>query len=94
MSKCRIVDGRRVCRNVKNNPFKMWGIWVGTVIGLMFIFIPQLNKIIGNLIDYIRLDLQYNICQEMGCAIYIIILPILGSLIGWGLTILWRKIKR
>jgi len=42
MKKCKIVNGRRVCRKNSYNPFKMWGSYVGAIIGLISIILVYL----------------------------------------------------
>ena len=80
--RCKIVNGRRVCRKVSYNPFKMWGSWVGAGIG----FLISLN-VIGTKICHILIN-QSEIC--MGS--YVILTP-LGFLLGWGIHSLIRRYK-
>ena len=76
----------------KNNPFKMWGSWIGSVIGAFIIardydFFMNPggpNKPIASY--FYSLGLRFE-------PLLIIGFIIIGFLIGWGITIFWRKIK-
>lgn len=88
----------------KNNPFKMWGSWIGAVIGGLPLILPQiaphqLANIIAQLSILITTlnPLTYILAlffEDWGPVILgIWTAPIVYFLIGWLITVLWRKYK-
>ena len=61
----------------KYNPFKMWGSWIGLVIGLLIAYNLNFPAIDSNIV--------YNLV--------ILFIIIVSFLIGWVINILWRKFK-
>jgi len=76
--KCKKVKKKFKIFKSKNNPFKMWGSYVGLVIG--FTLLPDLFSTQIDAISYAPLLL--------------IILWVIGFLIGWGIHSLVRKYKK
>ena len=75
----------------KYNPFKMWGSYVGTVIGFLIQYYFRFGLIIDK---FCNPDIIACIpIIKDNSLIYFIILPIVGFLIGWGIHSLIRKIK-
>ena len=79
--------------NKSYNPFKMWGSWVGFILGFFWMFIE--SKISG------KYDIPFIIERilpaggEMGYGyIYLVIYMVLGFIIGWGVHSLIRKSKK
>jgi len=78
----------------KYNPFKMWGSWVGLVIGISFLFFPKdvnSNLIIPNYFASIGLGEPLGILFPI---VISIILPLVGFLIGYGIHSLIRKLRK
>lgn len=77
------------------NPFKMWGSWIGVLIGV-FIFVQyELSCIdIGGSGCIMNPDiwLVFTTIKNIG-VLGLILLTTLGFLLGWGITALWRKYK-
>jgi len=77
-----------------NNPFKMWGSYIGAVLypiislyTLLEIFsLPA--KIVSFFIE--KIGLLQNVD---GLTVLMISMAIAGFLIGWGVQVLWRKYK-
>ena len=84
----------------KNNPFKMWGSWVGAVIGFLINFkiwgyetTMDSSKVF--LVERFKIFVtsfasQYNNLVVVDYTIFII----LGFLLGWGITILYRRLTK
>ena len=77
----------------KYNPFKMWGSWIGGVIGIILfkvIGFSFLNKIFGN-VFITKITFGGGMAGGYYMLIYYIIL---GFLIGWGIHSLFRRLKK
>lgn len=72
----------------KNNPFKMYGAWIGAVIGLISMWFGM-DLVSGYILHALNLmsNSGFFLIASYGIPI------ILGFLIGWLLTLFWRKIK-
>ena len=73
----------------KNNPFKMWGSWVGAILGLVIMTYFMTHRFF---------DLDLLLFKEIGFgvlrSIYIYISTIIGFLAGWGIHSLIRKLRK
>lgn len=72
----------------KNNPFKMWGSYVGGILAL-FVPIPMMGSGGIPLLSSIPRITSGNIYAIFG----LLLIFIVGFLLGWGITLLWRKFK-
>jgi len=92
---------RKITRRKKKsyNPFKMWGSWVGAIIGFLLQF-----RVWGyeTTMDSSRIFLvsRFKLLSPMNVSQYnfltatdILIFIILGFLIGWLINFLWRKLR-
>jgi len=82
------------------NPFKMWGAWIGLVMGFLIQFqkwgyetTMYFNRIF--LVERFKIFApsfasQYNFLVIMDYVVFIVG----GFLIGWILTLIWRKLKK
>ena len=87
----------------KNNPFKMWGSWVGIITALLvpsyFYFKSQIDGVIYHMpsfSEYLKIifySLTFKTEGMLGnfSSIIIYILIVIGFLIGWGINVWWRK---
>ena len=73
------------------NPFKMWGAYVGAVLGLV-LYISELSAkgklpFIARLIENIAIFISPGLRSNMGFGLIVIpvIMIVLGFLIGWGI---------
>ena len=75
-----------------NNPFKMWGSYIGALIS---IFIPQIFIISPNgfLLNLV-LKIPLNILPSVLFITSILISAVGGFLIGWGIELLIRRIRK
>ncbi len=100
--KCKKVvkSSNRSSSRKSNNPFKMWGSWIGAIgmLGLSFISIPQtiLGKIGFNQILVIRMinESYYVWRGNFEANVGMILIIISGFLIGWGIQSLIRRFKK
>ncbi|MBR9701539.1 hypothetical protein GOV13_01315 [Candidatus Pacearchaeota archaeon] len=76
-------------KNKSYNPFKMWGAWVGMVLGL--ISIPFGGWFILILVGGMGCSGEF--CSNSGIQAYLF-LGIIGFLIGWGIHSLVRKVRK
>jgi hypothetical protein len=84
MGQCRIIKGRRVCgRRKNNNPFKMWGSYVGTVAGIAYGYLMQPKCTGGAICGY----------SPLAFLVPYLIGIVVGFLLGWGIQVLWRNFK-
>jgi len=65
------------------NPFKMWGSYVGTIVGLMYQFFSQ------DIVDFFGFTFNFTSSTFTFSIGYTII----GFLIGWGIHSLFRRFK-
>lgn len=76
----------------KYNPFKMWGSWVGAILGIFFASVISLeffNKIFS------PTTMLFNWLPDfISNARVSIIFMIVGFLIGWGIHSLFRHFKK
>ena len=117
MSKCRIINGRRVCgRKKSNNPFKMWGSWIGLIFYILLLVLASLTKpsnldiglgisfntsggIFFTIVNFLSFPFVL-ISPLFGRSLYLFGLfyligfPLTGFLLGWIITILWRKFRK
>ena len=76
------------------NPFKMWGSWVGFILGFFWMLIE--SKISGkyDIPFIIERILPLTGGDALGAGlVYLIIYMILGFIIGWGIHSLIRKFR-
>jgi len=86
------------------NPFRMWGSWVGVVVGLGLVFLAsqlkQQSNLIYNFLVPFRILFNFaNLGGTVGGAMFTIVgwtvgNIFLGFLIGWGVHSLIRVLSR
>ena len=99
--KCKFIDGKKVCTGKSYKPWKMWGSWIGAVLGLIMAIvasqITQQNEWIYNILVPSRMLFNFaNLGGTIGGALFTVITwtvinIILGFCAGWVLTILYRR---
>jgi len=70
------------------NPFKMWGSYVGAIIGLIGEFIYSKS------IDVLTFSLKFNLLGDESSVVFIASWSIIGFLIGWGIHSLIRSLRK
>ena len=82
------------------NPFKMWGSYVGFVIGLLIAFLPMIFCLSPQGGGCSPVDNIYSLTNfleginHLFTGVYYIIVPILGFLLGWGIHLLIRSLNK
>jgi len=74
------------------NPFKMWGSWVGAVVGL-FLWYMSFHLSPNNSLSIFIRNLGGSLNMASSILIFFV-LPVLGFLVGWGIQSLWRKFRK
>ncbi len=82
--------------NKSYNAFKMWGSWIGFVLGLLFIFVEDVVFIVHPFSYLLSLCSsagdEYN-CRVKYGLIILITMPIISFIYGWIVHSIFRKIS-
>ena len=83
------------------NPFKMWGSWVGLILGLILpmplspmSLVPPIFMIIGFILTLLGTGFPSQITNPFLFTLAICSPPILGFLLGWLIHSLIRRFKK
>ncbi len=77
------------------NPFKMWGSWVGAVIGFLFVFIVAIVFFLpARSAPPTIIEKIYDLGGAIGYALPLLLIVLPGFLIGWATHSLIRKYKK
>lgn len=82
-------------KNIRYNPFKMAGSWIGLTIGFIFALLVRSYGVILGLPRMFQCNSQITGgCWTSTILSNMIYIPIICFLIGWGIHVLWRKHKK